>query len=235
MSLDTQAVSAAMDVHVLMHEISARNVANASTPGFKRNIAMVESASSDEGDSEGSPSIGRIGVDLSQGPIVPTRNDMDFAIGGKGFFVVETAAGIRYTRCGRFQLNEQREIVTLNGDSVLGKGGPIRVPEGPERLEAGESGVLRFGTQVIGEFLVADFENSDLLEQAGAGQFKDGGQAMLDAAGFAIHHRCIEQSNVQPIDELVRMISSLRNYEACARSLKSLGDSAERLYAWAGS
>ena len=64
---------------------------------------------------------------------------------------------------------------------------------------------------------------------------KDGGQAVLDAAGFAIHHRCIEQSNVQPIDELVRMISSLRDYEACARSLKSLGDSAERLYVWAGS
>jgi len=235
MSLDTQAVSGAMDVHVMMQEISARNVANISTPGFKRNIAMVESAQADEEDSEGMPTIGRVGVDLSQGPITPTQNDMDFAIMGKGFFVVETSDGMRYTRCGRFQLNEQREIVTLDGDRVLGKNGPIRVPEGPDRLEAGENGVLRFGTQIIGEFLVADFENSELLEQAGAAQFKDGGQAMLDAADFTIHHRCIEQSNVQPINELVRMISSLRNYEACARSLKSLGDSAGQLYAWAGS
>ena len=235
MSLDTQAVASAMDVHVMMQEIAARNVANLSTPGFKRNMALIESAQESGGDADGAPTIGRVGVDFAQGSLLPTHNDLDFAIKGKGFFVVETEDGSRYTRNGRFQMNEQREIVTQNGHRVMGRNGPLRVPEGSDRLEAGAAGDLRFGTESIGRFRVVNFERPELLRQAGNSEFTDEGKEAADALNFQVQHRFIEQSNVQPINELVRMIASLRDYEACARSLKSIGDVAGKLYTWAGS
>jgi len=234
MAIDTLAVASAMDVQITMQEIAARNVANIGTPGFKRNIAVVESVQKDAG-GDGMPTLDHVGVDFSQGPLEPTHNELDFAVKGEGFFVVETSKGLRYTRNGRFGLNVARELVTQNGDRVLGDSGVIVIPQGSDKVTLGRGGELRFGERAVATLRIAAFDKPELMKQAGSCQFTDGGNTPRPAVDFRVHQGFLESSNVQPVTELVRMISSLRDYEACARSVRSLGESAGKLYAWAGS
>ena len=235
MGMDTQVVAAAMNVHIMTQEIAARNVANVATPGFKRNMAVVESIEDGSEDGSGKPTLDHVGIDFSQGALRPTGSDLDLAIKGEGFFVIEVPKGLRYTRNGCFQLNEEREIVTQRGDRVLGADGSIQVPQGSERITVSESGEVRFGAQVVGTLNVVIFDKPQLLRQTGGCEFAAGGAVPEDAPDYKVHQGFLEGSNVNPISELVRMIASLRDYEASAKSLKAITSSASRLYAWAGS
>ena len=106
MSSSTQAVAGAMDTQIMAQEVAARNIANVVTPGFKRNIALVESIAEAQGGSgANNPTVTGIGLDMSQGPLQSTSGDLDVAIQGEGFFAVQTPQGVLYTRNGTFQLN----------------------------------------------------------------------------------------------------------------------------------
>jgi flagellar basal-body rod protein FlgF len=118
-------------------ELAANNLANVNTSGFKGQQAMFRSLVQQAGiTSPMNRAVNDFGIlsgtalDLSAGNIDATGNDLDVAIEGKGFFAVQTAAGVRYTRNGRFQLTSQGELVTADGDPVLGGGGPITLPSG---------------------------------------------------------------------------------------------------------
>src|SRR6185369_10943881 len=87
----------ALDARMKIVDVIANNLANANTTGFKRDFGQILET--------------RIGsqaatqVDLSPGQIMPTGNELDAAIDGSGFFVVDTPAGQQYTRSGNFALN----------------------------------------------------------------------------------------------------------------------------------
>jgi flagellar hook-basal body protein len=99
MSSSSQAIAGAMDTQIMAQDITARNIANVVTPGFKRNIALVESMSKGSGASGiSTPTVTGIGLDLSQGPLQATGNDMNFGIQGEGFFAIETPEGRPSTR-----------------------------------------------------------------------------------------------------------------------------------------
>ena len=110
-------------------DVSGHNIANSNTIGFKKSRAefneMVASAMG-SGQCPGSAGAG-IGVSVaavtqqfSQGVITPTANGLDMAINGDGFFVVNTPSGTAYTRNGAFQLDKSGQLVTANGDKVMG-------------------------------------------------------------------------------------------------------------------
>src|SRR5262249_48803913 len=116
-------------------DVVANNVANMNTTGYKADGSVFE-----EYLMPGAQAAGFQGADrrvsfvqdratwrnFSAGPIRPTGNPLDVAISGDAFFVVETARGERYTRNGAFQINAQGELVTSDGDRVVGDGGPIQ-------------------------------------------------------------------------------------------------------------
>ena len=110
-------------------DVSGHNIANSNTVGFKKSRAefneMVAGAMG-TGQCPGSVGSG-IGVSVaavtqqfSQGVITPTANGLDMAINGDGFFVVNTPKGTAYTRNGAFQLDKSGQLVTANGDKVMG-------------------------------------------------------------------------------------------------------------------
>ncbi len=205
MTTDTQPVASAMEAYITAQEIAAHNIANIATPGFKRNLALVETIvqETDPDTSDEVPVVTGVGLDLSQGELRPTYNDLDLAIKGEGFFTIEGADGLRYTRNGRFKLNENRILVTQRGDAVLGEGGEIQIPETTDAISVNRSGELRAGNQVIGRLRIADFENSELLKQAGGCEFADEGASAKPAGSYDVHQGYLEGSNVQPIAELV--------------------------------
>jgi len=230
MSSGIESVTSAMEMYVTMQEVAARNVANVTTPGFKRNIAMFES-----GDETGDdvPDITQVRLDLSQGSLQETHNALDLAIRGDGYFTIDGLDGLRYTRNGSFRLNENRVLVTQQGRAVLGENGEIQIPDDAAQIIVLGSGEIDVDGRVVGKLRMTAFEAPGMLRQAGACEFLGDMAGARPAGDYLVYQGSLENSNVRPISELVQMMSALRHYEASANSLKAIEQSATKLYAWA--
>src|SRR5688572_25581190 len=127
------------------HEVLANNLANISTPGFKRDDLVIVPAGvpapAGAAPLPGADATVTHWIDLSQGPVRETGRDLDAALSGPGFFVVETPGGERYTRAGGFDVGADGSLVTSGGLRVLGEKGPINVRGG--RVTIAENGEVR--------------------------------------------------------------------------------------------
>jgi len=166
--------------------------------------------------------------DLSEGGLQPTGNDLDVAIQGKGYFVVQTPDGPRYTRNGRFQLNAAGEVVNHDGFQVMAGGAPliINTDDGPINI-AGDGTVSADRTQggntpvIYGKLDVVAFaDNSALKPDSGTMFESDQAPTQVDVADFKMQQRMIEGSNVQSIREMTSMIWVQRNYQAAQKFLE---------------
>lgn len=200
----------------LMREMQmvANNIANVSTTGFRRE-GMVFAEHVKRMDEEPSLSMahgtGRI-VDLSQAGLTMTGASFDFAIQGDGFFMIETPQGNRLTRAGSFTPNDAGELVNGDGFRLLDAGGaPVFVPPGAGPVGLAEDGTLSAGgvpLAQIGLWLPADplslrHQSGTLLE---AGDLEP-------AEGAKVFQGFLEESNVNPVSEIARMIEVQRAYE----------------------
>ncbi len=243
MSLDTEAITAAMNMHFTMQEIFARNIANAETPGFKRVLANVNNSAATSTDEESTacPEISGIRLDLTQGSLRLTDRKLDVAIEGDGFFTIETENGLRYTRNGRFQLDHNLNLVTQQGEIVKAKAGMLQMPSNYRKISISATGEVIVDDSPVGEMEIVRFENEDQLTQAGNSLYS-ADNAIPVKIDFndpdtnpKVHQGFLESSNINPVGELVEMISSYREFEACAKSLRALEESAKLLYSWASS
>lgn len=200
----------------LMREmgIVANNLANASTTGFRREgVVFSEFVSALDRD----PSLSmahasaRV-VDLGQATITQTGGSFDFAIQGDGFFLIETPQGERLTRAGSFTPSAEGELVTPDGYRLLDAGGaPIFIPPDAKAVALARDGTLSANGQPIAQVgLWQPADPVSLRHQSGtlfaAGEIEpvEDGQVMQGM---------LENSNVEPVSEIARMIEVQRAYE----------------------
>ena len=126
-------------------DLVANNLANTSTPGYRGQANIFRSFLATAAGHHGSKlnqAVNDFGIsggsqmDLTQGNLEHTGNDLDFAVQGPGFFEVKTASGLAYTRNGNFQVSPQKQLTTAQGDPVMGDQGPIRIVGGPVTVES---------------------------------------------------------------------------------------------------
>src|SRR6478672_3511202 len=100
------------------------NIANAQTPGYKRELVSVLAfqARIDGGAADAALRV-TAGIDQHAGTLKSTGQKLDLALSGPGWFEVQTADGPAYTRAGNFRLDAQGRLVTQQGDPVMGTGG----------------------------------------------------------------------------------------------------------------
>ena len=107
-------------------DVIANNIANANTNGYKAENTVFAEFVKNSAEVGGEPvSFTRDMAtvrDLKQGDIKPTHRQLDVALEGEGYFTVETPLGVRYTRVGSFQINQEGNLVTQQGYNVLGEG-----------------------------------------------------------------------------------------------------------------
>lgn len=204
-------------------DVIANNLANVSTPAFQReeptfqeyvvNVQPVEGQSGPQQLSF----VQDTGLvrDLSEGRMDTTGAPFDLAIHGKGFFVVQTANGERYTRNGHFSLDSSGQIVTSNGDPVQGDGGPITITPDDGEVHIAADGTVSGKTGQIGRVRVVDFANPRLLSKQGASLYSTD-QSPVTADDFKLQSGMLEASNVQPVIEISHMIEVMRAYQATA-------------------
>jgi flagellar basal body rod protein FlgG len=218
-------------------DIIAHNLANVSTVGYKRRcnsfsklLTAQETGTISETASEADL---HTAFDFSQGSFVETGRTLDFALCGKGFFVVETQDGPLYTRNGMFHLNQNGQIVDSEGRTIAGEAGPISIPPdvGLSQVSVSSNGAVSAAGTAIGKFKLVDFkDNESNLIAAGLNCF----QAPDDiepqpTTNLIVKQGYQEGSNVQMVEELVDMIMVSRLYEANMKFMTISSDTSKSL------
>ena len=210
-------------------DILANNMANVNTAGFKSDSVVFEeylSPTARMTEMKGKDRIlsyvndTAMYRDYAEGPMNRTNAELDVAIKGDGWFVIETDKGNRYTRNGHFKLNTEGLLVTSNGEPVLGLGGPITIPPGEQGIAITQDGTISTNQGIKDRLRVVQFENNALLEKEGELLFSTE-QASRPAEGdTAIMQGMIEKSNVQPVLQLTQLIEATRAYVSLAQTLQ---------------
>lgn len=197
-------------------EVIANNLANTSSPGFKNEQMMFVEYLKKTGPNGKVSLVQDISLarDLSEGIFKRTNNNLDVAIHGKGWFVVETEQGERYTRNGHFRLNQDGEMVTTSGRRLLTtEGEPIVFTPGDSDIVIKGDGKVTANGEDRGTLRVVTFDNERLLAKVAGNLFRSESQPAEKSVAELVQG-VIEQSNVQPVMEISRMIQAMRSYES---------------------
>lgn len=233
------------DIRTISH-----NLANVSTTGFKKDRAVfqdlmyqnIRQPGADSSQSSQLPSGLMLGTGVvvtstqkahTQGTMIQTENSLDMAINGKGFFQIMLPDGTTaYTRDGHFQLDSEGKVVTPSGYELIPA---LTVPKNSQTISIGQDGtvsVLVAGTSAptqIGNIQLADFINAAGLQPMGENAFLESaasGSPQLTTPGEQgvgnLRQGSLESSNVNVVEELVRMIETQRAYEMNARAVETV-------------
>ena len=209
----------------LMREIQivANNVANAATTGYREEgLLFSEFVERDPGNPALSMTRASTrSTSLEQGGLTKTGGTFDLAIEGDGFFLVETDRGPRLTRAGTFVPSAEGELVTASGQRVLDDGGgPVFVPPGGAAIQIAADGTISADGQPIGRIGVYQPINPNgLVREDGVLFHAEAGTEPIEnpkvLQGF------LEDSNVNPVTQIARMIEVQRAYEMGQKLLES--------------
>ncbi len=171
-------------------------------------------------------------IDFSPGAMQRTGNPLDVAIDGKGYFVVQTPRGQRYTRNGALRINAAGQLVTSTGDQVLGTNGPISFKPtdrdiiiSPTGVVSARDGAARRARSAANCRSSTSTSRSSCKRTALRRSWRRPTQRQNPAPqGTRVVQGAIEKSNVRPIVEMARMIEITRSYSDIAAILQQQGD-----------
>lgn len=214
----------------------SNNLANASSPGYRRTEMAFDGYVSRQHASAPIiyPVERGIRVDLSAGPIVATGNQLDLSLSGndRAFFAVSRGGEKLLTRAGSLQLDPAGTLRTATGDPILGANDdPITLPGRSATVTVTNSGAIYEGDELVAELQILEVAPGATLDARGDGLMA--ASASRPAESFEVKQGAVEQSNVQTILELTRLIQLTRDFEALQQIQVSeharLGDMIERL------
>lgn len=170
----------------------------------------------------------RVVTDHSQGNLMPTGNMFDFALKGEGFFEMKTSFGTMFTRSGSFTLDNQKRLVNNDGFPVQGFNGDIIIENG--QASVNEYGEIISNNTIIDKLKVVNFTNKGDLRKVGLGMFKfsDEPTGKKEDVRTNVVQGSIEQSNVNAISEMIRMMSVQRDYENGQKLIKTIDETIQR-------
>jgi len=206
-------------------ELVANNLANSSTSGFRAQHSVFQSLVASSSGAPMSPlneAANQYGVlegsrtDLTQGALEQTGNDLDLAIEGPGFFVVQTSAGRRLTRNGSFHVAHD-QLVTSDGDPVMGENGVVQIVGGP--VSIAPDGTVSVNGAIAGKLKLVEIKPGTPLESAGGTYYTAPQSAEIADTHSNIRQGMIEASNVNTVSATVDLISIQRQYDLMRRAL----------------
>ncbi len=209
-------------------EAQANNIANASTVGFKAERLLYSTYEAEKkGTSDKQNLVAGVltsgSADFTEGAIQQTGRTLDVAIEGDAFLQIQTPRGVRFTRAGNLSLNQNGQLVTKNGDLVVGENGAITVPSTGE-LSIGQDGSLAADGQVFERLKLVRFNNpTNALTKEGDSLFMaTGAEQPQENVNSRVLQGALENSNINSISEMVAMINNNREFESLQKSVSLL-------------
>ena len=217
----------------------ADNVANASTVGFRATGIRFQDVVSGTGQKSVSfASSGNTYLSAANGALTQTNNPFDFAIQGDAWFALETPGGTIMTRDGRFSMNENGELMSIEGYPVLDAGGaPIQLdPRGGPPV-AGADGSLRQNDSLAGAIGLYQFDPGENFVRYGNSGIVPtrAPEPVTDRIDVGVAQGFVEESNVNPVLEMTRLIQVQRAFEDVAALVRKTGSSTEEAIKTLGS
>jgi len=226
-------------------DVIANNIANSDTAGFKvESVKLQTDAQKPQVAGGGAPQsainfVFDAGVnrDFGQGAMRPTGGSLDLGLQGDGFFTVKAADGsTHYTRDGRFSINGSGQMVDLSGDQVQSdSGGPITLDPLKSQPMIARDGTItqtdpRTGVSTVsGKVGVVKFADRAALQKTASGQYTNVSNLQSQPAkGVVVMQGMLENSNVDSITQMTRMISVSRAYEQIANMMSQTGDTSDQ-------
>ncbi len=215
-------------------DLIANNIANMNTTAYQGEYMLFQEYVDDTKDREAGD-LRTVSLvqdfasvrDTAPGELLATGNPLDLAIVGDAFFAINTEEGVRYTRDGSFTLNAAGEMITAGGNIVpLDNGQPALIPTNAQQIEISRDGVLSArvdDTDIrLGRIQLYRFENQENLQRGPQNLYeaKEGVEA-LAAPESEIVQGSLEQSNVQGIVEMTKLIDVVRTYSSVSRMMQS--------------
>ncbi len=231
-------VSASLNSLMSEYNVITHNLANVNTTGYKRLCnkfsRLLEANKNHDVGSSQANSLMKTAFDFSQGNLIRTSRPLDFALLGKGFFVIETPDGPLYTRNGSFHINQSNQVVNSVGHTVAGQNGPIIVPPSvsPMQLHVSDDGNVSANGINIGKLQIVDWqENEKKLISCGNCCFRTSDKNIEPepATQVVVKQKYKEGSNVEMMEELVDMLMVARLYEANMKLIGSKKDTGNSL------
>jgi flagellar basal-body rod protein FlgG len=206
----------------------ALNLANASTPGYKREIAaaspfvdaLAQAASTAPIDIEPVQERPITLIDGRPGTVKSTGQPLDVALTGEGFFEVRTDTGPAYTRDGSFHTDEHGRLVTAQGHVVAGRDGDITLSSSTPSIDSAgriteDENTARNVAAVAPHIKVVRFEDAKGMQRLGNGLLSAGaGISTVSDADVRLRQGALENSNVSTMQEMVQLMQTMRHFES---------------------
>lgn len=223
-------------------DIMTHNLANVTTAGFKMEsstsqsfdkvlgikIRDVSEAYNDRpiGKMSLGVKIGEVFTDFQQGALRETAGKYDLALSGEGFFAVRFVdkngeESEKYTRDGNFRLTQNGYVTDIYGNRLKTESGVLQVPMDAAEVSITPDGKVYADNVFVDKVKVVDFEDYDYIEKFGHNLYKTVEGATEKAPSAEVLQGYIEQSNVNPVREMVNLITITRAYEANQKMIQS--------------
>lgn len=211
----------------------AHNVANAGTVGFRSSeVRFEEFVKREDGQNVSMVTRGIEVLNNQSGRLEETGAAFDFAVAGDAWFAIDTPSGPALTRDGRFELNEEGFLVTVHGHAVLDAGGaPIELNPAALEFSVSSDGIIRQDGLLAGGIGLFRFEDQIGFKRFGDSAIYPNGplEPVVDDPNVGVRQGYLETANVNAVQEITRLISVQRSFEAAASAIQVSDQSLERL------
>lgn len=230
--------TSAMVIAKTRQEMISGNIANAETPGFKRDdvaeevfseamwVAELAGRTRPLGTTLTRTALSASATDHRQGQLVESHSPYHLALSGQGFFVVQTPLGVRYTRAGDFRIDAQGHVVDARGGRLLLSDRTPLDARG-RQLKILPSGEVLLDDTPAGQLLLVDFADLSGLTRDANGQFQGDGLIAV-VSQSRVHQFMLEQSNVNIGEEIVDMLLTNRIFQSAQRIVATYDQLMER-------
>lgn len=227
-------LSALMTAVETEQSVASANMASSTVAGSKQQIVGIEgkpigkAEESQDATQRGISPTAQQKIDFSQGALIATGSDLDFALQGQGvFFEVENADGEKVlTRNGRFQISPGNDQVLqdAHGDTVLGEGGPILIDGTLGPVSAARDGTIYQSGEARGKITVVKVEKLEkLLTTRGGFKLDEGADTSTpDPEDFSVHHGMYEASNSNTVNTMAEMMRLQQHYSMAASQISNI-------------
>jgi flagellar basal-body rod protein FlgF len=206
-------------------ELISQNLANSNSLAYKKvKMSFKDYLSNPESEQSGKimTDLSALTTDFSTGQITATGNPLDIALEGDGFIALENN---QFTRRGDLKRDLEGYLSTKNGIKVLGERGPIQVPQG--KVEIGLNGEVMVDKAGLDTIKMVDFSDKKSLTKVAEDLYKTD-QKVIPAKAV-IRQSFLEGSNVDIFNEMIQIISTMREFGALQKVIQSFDETTSRM------